>query len=115
MCRQRGAARRQSTSFLFPALLYPALCWVRAALHYCTLAASTVFVLFAVVVAVRVVVVAGPAAARVGRHVSVVFPDLTHNVVKGVVDVDAGPGGCLDELAATEATCERGTLCLRLA
>ena len=86
---------------------------VEPQLHYRTLAAAAVFVLFAAVVVVRVVV-AGSAATRVGRHISVVFPDLTHDVVEGVVDVDAGPSGCLDELAAAEAACERGTLCLRL-
>lgn len=84
-----------------------------AALHYRTLAAAALLVLFAAVVVVRVVV-AGSAAAGVGRHISVVFPDLTHDVVEGVVDVYAGPGGCLDELASAEAACERGALCLLL-
>ena len=40
------------------------------------------------------------AGSGVARHVFVVFPDLAHDVVEGVVDVDAGFGGGLDEFAA---------------
>jgi hypothetical protein len=40
------------------------------------------------------------AGSWIARHVFVVFPDLAHDVVEGVVDVDAGFGGRLDEFAA---------------
>jgi len=33
-------------------------------------------------------------------HSLVVFSDLTHNFVEGVVDIDAGFGGSFDESAA---------------
>lgn len=39
-------------------------------------------------------------AGRVGRHLLVVAADLADEVVEGVLDVDAGLGGGLDELAA---------------
>ena len=39
------------------------------------------------------------ARARVPGHVFIVFPDLAHDVVESVVDVDAGFGGGLDEFA----------------
>jgi hypothetical protein len=81
-------------------------------LHYCALAAAALLVL--VHLEAFHVVVAGAGAAWVRRHVPVISPDLTDNVEEGVVDVDTGPGGCLDELAA-ETACECGTLCLMLA
>jgi hypothetical protein len=81
-------------------------------LHYCALAAAALLV-FVHLEALHVVV-AGAAAAGVRGHVPVISPDLTDDVEEGVVDVDTGPGGCLDELAA-ETTCECGTLCLMLA
>lgn len=40
------------------------------------------------------------ATGRVARHLLVVASDLADDVVEGVVDVDAGLGGCLDEFAA---------------
>ena len=40
------------------------------------------------------------AGARVAGHVFVVFPYLAHDVVEGVVDVDAGFGRGFDEFAA---------------
>jgi hypothetical protein len=81
-------------------------------LHYCALAATAVLVF--VHLEVLHVVVAGAVATRVRGHVPVVSPDLADNVEEGVVDINTGPGGCLDELA-TEATCECSTLCLMLA
>lgn len=82
---------------------------MKTLLHNCALAAATVLV-FVHLKALHVVV-AGTAAAGVRRHVSVVSPDFANNVEEGVVDVDTGPGGCLDEFAA-KSTCECGTLCL---
>ena len=81
-------------------------------LHYCALAAAALLV-FVHLEALHVVV-AGAAAAGMRRHIPVVSPDLTDNVEEGVVDVNTGPGGCLDEFAA-ETACECGTLCLKLA
>lgn len=49
-------------------------------------------------------------ATLVAGHVFVVFPDLAHDVVEGVVDVDSRFGRRLDELAA-EALCELLALC----
>jgi hypothetical protein len=40
------------------------------------------------------------ASSGIAGHVFVVFPYLAHDVVEGVVDVDAGFGGGLDEFAA---------------
>lgn len=75
-------------------------------LHYRALAAAAVLVvLFA-----GLAVAGGVATATAGGHVPVVFPNLAHDVVEGVVDVDAGPGGGLDELAS-EATRELLALC----
>lgn len=48
--------------------------------------------------------------AWVAGHVLVVLPDLAHDVVEGVVDVDAGFGGRFDEFAA-ELSCELSALC----
>lgn len=39
-------------------------------------------------------------AGRVGGHLLVVAADLADEIVEGVLDVDAGLGGGLDELAA---------------
>jgi hypothetical protein len=80
-------------------------------LHYCALAAAALLV-FVHLEALHVVV-AGATAARVRGHVPVVSPDLTDNVEEGVVNIDTGPGRCLNELAA-ETACECGTLCLML-
>ena len=77
-------------------------------LHYGTLAAAAV--LLAVHVQVLLRFLARAAAAGVRGHVFVILADLANDVVEGVVDVDAGPGRSLDELAAERAR-ERGTLC----
>jgi hypothetical protein len=78
-------------------------------LHYCALAAAAILV-FVHLEILHVVVVARAVATGVRRHVPVVSPDLADNVEEGVINVDTGPGGCLDELA-TETTCKCGALC----
>lgn len=50
------------------------------------------------------------AARRVALHLAVISPDLAHNVVEGLVDIDAGLGRRLDELAA-ERLGKRFALC----
>lgn len=95
--------------FAFAPLL---LCCVEPTLHYCALAAAAVLV-FVHLKLVHVVVVARSAAAGVRRHVSVVLANLAHDVEEGIVDINACPGGGLDELAA-ETACECGTLCTML-
>lgn len=49
-------------------------------------------------------------AGRVRGHFLVVATDLADEVIEGVLDVDAGLGGCFDELAA-ELAGERFALC----
>lgn len=51
----------------------------------------------------------GAASRGVGRHVLVVAANLANQVIKGVINVDARLGRCLDELAA-ELTSQRLTL-----
>lgn len=51
----------------------------------------------------------GAASRGVGRHVLVVAADFTNQVIKGVINVDARLGRCLDKLAA-ELTGQRFTL-----
>lgn len=84
--------------------------WFRgngATLHYRTLAAATVLV----VLLAGLSVAGGVAATTARRHVPVVFPDLAYNVEEGVVNVLAGPGGGLDELAS-ETTRELLAICV---
>lgn len=50
--------------------------------------------------------------SRVSRHVFVVFPDLAHDVVKGVLDVDSRLSRGLDEFA-TKLSRELSALCVR--
>lgn len=56
------------------------------------------------------VLLAARLCARVRGHFLVISADLAHNIVEGVVDVDAALGGCLDEFAA-ELPCEVLALC----
>lgn len=86
---------------------------MKQTLHYGALAAAAILV-FVHLELIHVVVVARSAAAGVRGHVSVVLANLAHDVEEGVVDVNASPGGCLDELAS-ETACECGTLCMMLA
>lgn len=50
-------------------------------------------------------------AGWVGRHLLVVATDLTDEVVEGILDMDAGLGGGLDELAA-KLSGQGFTLCI---
>jgi hypothetical protein len=67
--------------------------------HHHALAAAGVLVL-AVHLHLVVGLGLGVGAAGVAGHIFVVLADLADDVVEGVVDVDAGLGRGLDELAA---------------
>jgi hypothetical protein len=81
-------------------------------LHNDTLgaAAGTLTGLADIHLALRGASTKGARAGWVGGHILVVATDLTDEVVEGVLDVDAGLGGGLNELA-TELAGQGFTLC----